>query len=113
MCESYAETYFMLLNYFDVPSYIVIGIAGSGRDYENHAWNLIQIENKWYYVDVTWDDCGADKTPDIVYNYFAVGSDTIMKNSHKVNQSGLISSDSGTNYMVTLPSISTSDLQYS
>ena len=45
---------------------VVDGTANGGR----HAWNLVKIDGKYYYVDVTWDDGNYDK-----YTYFLKESD--------------------------------------
>lgn len=34
------------------------GVTSDGKG--PHAWNKVYIDNKWYYVDVTWDDCHRD-----------------------------------------------------
>jgi hypothetical protein len=50
VCQSYALTYMYMLRQFDIDSYYVIS------DEDNHAWNIVEIDNKWYHVDVTHDD---------------------------------------------------------
>ncbi len=53
VCESYARTYQLLLNYSGVECLFVTGTAEGG----GHAWNLAQMGNGgWYWFDVTWDD---------------------------------------------------------
>ena len=47
VCGDYASAYWYLLHKVGINSYIV--------DYSDHVWNIIEINNKWYYVDVTWD----------------------------------------------------------
>ena len=55
VCESYAKTYQMLLNYVGVDNMLVVGKekeSGGG-----HAWNAVKMDNgTYYFVDVTWDD---------------------------------------------------------
>lgn len=66
VCETYARTYQLLMNYLDIDNYLVTGMAGGA-----HAWNMVRLDDgKYYYVDCTWDDSpyGYD------YTYFAVGS---------------------------------------
>lgn len=41
----------------NIPCIIVIGKATNTKGQtENHAWNYVQINEKWYAVDCTWDD---------------------------------------------------------
>ena len=68
VCESYAKTFQMLLNFMGVENVFVTGQSKGG----NHAWNLAKMDDgKWYWFDLTWDD-----TPNwmwgIRYNYFCV-----------------------------------------
>ncbi len=51
VCDSYSKAYQMLCDAAGVPVSRVTGWAG-----ESHAWNAIEIDGEWYYVDVTWDD---------------------------------------------------------
>ena len=74
VCEGYARTYQLLLNYSGVKNIFVTG-DGSG---ENHAWNLVQMEDdNWYWCDLTWDDTyvgglNGNWKWGISYNYFLV-----------------------------------------
>ena len=56
VCESYAKTFQLILNYCDVECIFVPGTASGGA----HAWNMVQLDNgEWYWYDLTWDD-GTD-----------------------------------------------------
>ncbi len=75
VCESYARTLQLLLNYYGVENYLVIGEAGGG----GHAWNLIRLDDgEWYWIDLTWDDRPkADEgTPEDYTDYFFCVNDT-------------------------------------
>ncbi len=50
VCEGYALAYKYLLNQVGIECLMVKSEA------MNHAWNLIQLNGKYYQVDVTWDD---------------------------------------------------------
>ncbi len=76
VCEGYARTYQLLLNYAGVQNLFVTG-NGNG---ENHAWNLVRLDDgNWYWCDLTWDDtfiggmgAGDNWKWGISYNYFLV-----------------------------------------
>ena len=41
----------------NIPCTLVIGKGRNAQGQtENHAWNYVQLGNKWYAVDATWDD---------------------------------------------------------
>lgn len=50
VCAGYALAYSYLLNYLGIPCEYVTS------DPMVHAWNAVQIDGKWYNVDLTWDD---------------------------------------------------------
>ena len=52
VCEHYAHFTSELLNRLGVYTITVYGYGGN----ESHAWNLVLLNNKWYYVDNTWID---------------------------------------------------------
>lgn len=84
VCEGYAKSFKYLMDALDIPCTLVIGKAkNSSGATENHAWNYVQINDKWYAVDSTWDDPviigfgSVDKTRR--YKYFLVGENEINK----------------------------------
>ena len=68
VCEAYARTFQLLLNYSGIENVFVTG-DGNG---EEHAWNLVRLDDgNWYWCDLTWDDTPTWKWG-ISYNYFMV-----------------------------------------
>jgi len=57
VCEGYSLLAQKMFTIAGIKSIIVEGTAGG----ESHAWNLINIGNKWRHVDVTWDDPVSSK----------------------------------------------------
>ncbi len=60
VCAGYARAYQYMLQQLGIPCYYCTGYAG-----EDHAWNIVKLNNAYYNVDVTWDDTD---TP--TYDYF-------------------------------------------
>ena len=85
VCEGYAKASQYLLNEAGLENIIITGTAtNSDGKTENHAWNYVNIDEKWYAIDTTWDDPiivgGGKLTNTIRYRYFLKGSSTINKN---------------------------------
>lgn len=57
VCEGYAKTFKFILDELGIPCIIVSGKATNSEGLtENHAWNYVELDGKWYAVDATWDD---------------------------------------------------------
>ena len=82
ICLGYASTFKLFMDMLDIECIIVCGSAN--MDYENHAWNLVRLEdNNWYAVDVTWDDpVGANM---VFYSFFNVDDRYLSDSSHHWN----------------------------
>ena len=66
VCEGYAQTFKEVSEQLEIPCKIIGGYAkGNVSDInnppsqENHAWNAVKIDEKWYLIDTTW---GAGNT---------------------------------------------------
>ncbi|HIX42617.1 MAG TPA: hypothetical protein H9983_05020 [Candidatus Kurthia intestinigallinarum] len=71
VCQGYAMTTYYLLKELDIDVRYVTGFAGG----ENHAWNKVKLNGKWYNLDTTWDDSAASK-----YHYFLISDAKLAKN---------------------------------
>lgn len=60
VCAGYARAFQYMMQLLDIPCYYCTGFAG-----EDHAWNIVKIDDAYHNVDVTWDDTD---TP--TYDYF-------------------------------------------
>lgn len=65
VCAGYARALQYVLQQLDIPCYYVTGYAG-----ENHAWNIVKLDDGFYNVDSTWDDTNPN-----TYDYFNCSDD--------------------------------------
>lgn len=62
VCEGYAEALQCLLQRVGMQS---IQVYGTSRG-ENHAWNMVRVDGKYYLTDLTWND----QDTNLLYAYF-------------------------------------------
>ncbi|WP_373600450.1 transglutaminase domain-containing protein [Paraclostridium bifermentans] len=69
VCESYAKAFAMIMKRLDIKSYRVTSMD------MNHTWNIVEVDGKWYNIDVTHNDPVGLKEDELTYNYFLKSSD--------------------------------------
>lgn len=93
VCEGYARTFQLLLNYSGVENVFVTGKSQSA----DHAWNLVKLEDgNWYWYDLTYDDISG--MWGIGYNYFCATDSNFVSN-HTFNTSSGVAGE----YLYDLP----------
>ena len=81
VCDGYAKTFYFLCKMNGIDCIMVTGTAtNSNGKTEAHAWNKVKINDKWYAVDVTWDDPYPDEKGRVLYNYFLLADEDMDKN---------------------------------
>ncbi len=87
VCQGYADAAWYLLEQLGIESTIITGTANN----ENHAWNLVYIDNAYYYMDVTWGnskymDQNNGTAKRVNYAYMAMTSEEISQ-THVITSS--------------------------
>ena len=101
VCEGYARAFKMLCDRENIPCMLVVG---NFEEDIGHMWCYVLMEdNKWYSVDVTWDD--TDDYRVVRYTYFLKGSETFFRD----HTEGFDYDDS----MLVFPILSTKDYSVS
>lgn len=87
VCNGYALLFYKMCTEAGISCKFVSGPAGNISDDNEtvlHAWNIVEIDHIWYYVDTTWDDDDSHETPGkVYYDYFLVG-ETTMQQDHSL-----------------------------
>jgi len=62
VCSGYASAFLLFMQ--------IAGIPCEYAHNDTHAWNLVQLDNEWYHIDVTWDDPTPDRPGMVSYSFF-------------------------------------------
>lgn len=85
LCEGYARAFKVLCDRTSIPCVIVSGESSASNEHSGHMWNYVMIDEKWYAIDVTWDDpvllSGSynDLSEEKKYEYFLIGEEKVLK----------------------------------
>ncbi len=68
VCQGYALLFYRLCLEYDIDSRLISGIGNGGP----HGWNIVRLDDKYYFLDATWD---AERLSSAgIYCYFLIGS---------------------------------------
>lgn len=71
VCDAYTKSFQYLMGELGIPC---INVRGSNDRGRSHAWNAVELDGHWYYVDVTWDDKET-----LRHNYLGISSEEISR----------------------------------
>ena len=101
VCEAYARALKVLCDRSNIDCVLVDGTAISNSGSGPHMWNYVKLNEKWYGVDVTWNDPSGGVSGAVSgvegIKWLLVGSETVINSrsflaSHPV--SNMVFSDS-------------------
>lgn len=69
-CNGYADAMAIFLNKLNIINYKISN--------EEHIWNLVYLDGKWYHLDLTWDDPISDMNINRD-TYFLITTETLEK----------------------------------
>lgn len=81
VCQGYADAAWVMLDKLGIENTIITGTANN----ESHAWNLVYLDDAYYFMDVTWGnskylDSNNDATKRVNYAYLAMTTEEISQN---------------------------------
>ncbi len=72
LCGGYTDSMAIILNDMGITNYKVSS--------DNHIWNALKIDDKWYHLDLTWDDpVTQDGTNLIESDFFLISTDKLFE----------------------------------
>jgi transglutaminase/protease-like cytokinesis protein 3 len=73
VCDGFSKLYKLVLDELGIENYLIYGkgFVHTLSDSEEHAWNLVKIDNDFYHVDVTYD-ATLSMHDYIRYDYFLI-----------------------------------------
>lgn len=75
ICMGYTTAFKLFMEMIGIPCGIIHSTDAEG---DEHAWNIVQLDGSWYYVDTTWDDPVPDKNDGYVkHQFFNITRDEI------------------------------------
>ena len=85
VCEGYAYAFQYLTRLAGIQSIVVKGELNNGSSTESHAWNMVELDGKYYHIDVTSDDpvMNGGSTQVLEFTYFNL-SDSQIKIDHAI-----------------------------
>ena len=78
VCEGYAKSFKVICDQLGIPCVLIGGTVTQNGKTEGHMWNGVQLNGKWYLMDVTWDE---DSIAGVKYTYFMAGDITSGRTS--------------------------------
>ena len=94
VCAGYAHGFQYLMQKMGIPCAYVLGYTSGGY----HAWNILELEDKHYAMDVTWDDPINAKKGKYYYSYFNITDKKISSDHTRDAISTTIPVAKGTTY---------------
>jgi len=83
VCDGISQAAQFLLKIGKIKSCVVFGEATNSltSNFFPHAWNVIEVDARWYHLDVTFDLSLSNKS--IRYDYYNLSNDQILKD-HRI-----------------------------
>lgn len=85
ICSGYSSTFQLFMDLLGIPCITIHATAQGGNE---HAWNMVQLDEEWYCVDVTWDDPVGNG--DILrHDFFNVTTNYLRATQHEWSDSSV------------------------
>ena len=74
ICGGYTDLMQLFLEKMKLKSYRISS--------DMHIWNAVMIDNKWYHIDLTWDDpITSDGKNNLIHSYMLIDTNKLLNSS--------------------------------
>lgn len=111
VCEGYSKAFQLLMYYSGINCNLLSGVTS---DQTAHMWNIVQLSDSWYNVDVLWNDV-EDSEFAPVHSFFNVTTEFISKTHTLYPDSTTVDKDDKiftAEYNLAIPSCINTELNY-
>ena len=96
ICQGYSVAFYRLCKELGYSARFVSSPTSAIE--MGHAWNMVMLDGKYYFVDVTWDDGYLERNSNRSYSYFLVSYDDLRKNDSVLKEHTLDNKYYGSDY---------------
>lgn len=75
LCGGYTDIMAIYLNRLNLENYKIVS--------DNHIWNLVKLDDKWYHIDVTWDDPVIENKDTLLDDFFLISTKELLELDEK------------------------------
>lgn len=76
VCAAYSEAFQHMMNILGINCTLV------SSDEMQHIWNMVEVDGKWYHIDVTWDDPVYDRFAIAYHDHILLSADAMSEMDH-------------------------------
>lgn len=76
VCAGYAYGFKFIMDNLGIKAIASSDVSHEEDQSRNHIWNMVNLDGRWYNIDVTWDQNNGNG---IIYNYFLKDNDEFYK----------------------------------
>ena len=84
VCSGFSYAFKFIMDNLGIESNIIIDIQDEIKD--SHMWNMVKLNDKWYNLDITYDDSSTEELGYPTYDYYLKNNDEFYK-THKIQPS--------------------------
>ena len=83
VCAGYTYGFKLVMDRLGIKTISVRDVQNKDSEM-NHIWNMVYLYEKWYNIDLTWDDVKYGDS-EIIYNNFLKDNETFYK-THRIQK---------------------------